>query len=74
MPFITLTTFEEKHMVIVRPEDVRVLEEQTDQKIFENGEWKTAPLPATLITLFNGTQYTVVEQAADILKKLEKYK
>lgn len=71
MPFITLTLVAGGSAVVVRHDDVRVLEAKERDQVLERGEWKPAALPATLVTLFNGMQYTVAESTADILKHLE---
>jgi len=74
MPFITLTLVVggvNGTTVAVRRDDVRVLEAREREQVLEGGEWKVSPLSATLLTLFNGTQYLVAESAADILKHLE---
>ena len=68
--FITLTIVEGGKLLAVRAGDVRVVE-ATDYKKFEDGEWKETPESVTLVKLAGGDSYTVTEQAADILKRLE---
>ena len=70
MLFLTLTLIADRRLIMVRHDDVRVLEEKAHE-VFENGEWKSPSGSVTLVKLFDGSVYTVAEQAADILKQLE---
>lgn len=70
MTFLTLTVVRNEHKLAIDPNSVRVLEEQ-QREVFEKGEWKPSDLPATLVTLCDGTSFTVAEPVADILKQLE---